>query len=169
MMFAALFVEEMVGLIAGKELDGKPRLARLISLGLLLAFSAAVVNMPWPRWNDRPLRAAMRYNLGIALAGRGELDSAAREFEASLIIKDFYPEARFWLGKVLADSGKVRKAADEFEKSIALAPGYAPAHYELSLLYLKMSKEQGDEYYKKARAEMETAHRLAPGVFPKPK
>jgi tetratricopeptide (TPR) repeat protein len=168
MAFAALFAETLVQKY--RSWNDFPLFWRLLSvtpfLGLLALF-AVVSNSDRPRWNDRPLRSAMHYNLGIALAGRGDISGSEAEFSEALRIKDFYPEAHFWLGKIMIASGEPDQAVAEFEKSIKQAPAYAPAHYQLYLLYLKLSRYKGDGLHERALEHKRIAHQLEPDSFPK--
>jgi tetratricopeptide (TPR) repeat protein len=152
MVFVGLWVEEL----ARRWRERKSRALRLL---LLTAVLAVPLNLDWPAWNDRPLRSAMRYNLGIALAEKGREAAAEAEFRAALAIKEQYPEAHFWLGRTLAASGRNEAAAAEMEKSLAQSPGYAPAHFELYRLYRRLGRED------LARQHLSRARELAPGTF----
>jgi alkylation response protein AidB-like acyl-CoA dehydrogenase/4-amino-4-deoxy-L-arabinose transferase-like glycosyltransferase len=167
MAFAALFVETLVQKHrSGDDLSRAGRLLSLTPLLGLLALFAVASNLDRPRWNDRPVRSAMHYNLGIALAGRGDLSGSEAEFMEALRIKDFYPEAHFWLGKIMIASGEPDRAVAEFEQSVKQAPAYAPAHFELYLLYSRLSRHQGDDFHKRARSHKMIAHQLEPDTYP---
>jgi len=141
--------------------------ARLAGLAALAAACALVVNMPWPKWNDRPLRSAMRYNLGIALAEKGDYRAAESELRAALEIKDYYPEAHLLLAKVFEARGEIDSAIAELELCLQQAPDYAPAHYDLFRLYAKKSRGN-DRRLQKAMEHLERAHLLDPSTFPPP-
>lgn len=167
MCLAALSVEECIKRYrAGK--GKKTGLSPFLPLAALIVVFALFVNVPWPRWNDRPLRSAMHYNLGLAFAQKSEWPIAESELRESLRIKEFYPEAHFWLGQVMVGAGRMDDAAKEFEACLGQAPSYAPAHYELFRLYSGLSQKPGDEHHKKSILHLEKAHRLAPQVFPAP-
>ncbi len=167
MCFAAFTLEELYRGIREFKTSGRG-LARLAAMAALVGICAFLVNMPWPKWNDRPLRSAMHYNQGMALYKKHSYDAARQELQKALAIKAHYPEAHFWLGKVYEQTGQHKQAAEHYERSIEQAPSYAPAHYELGRLYLHMSAEKGDRYHRRARVRLEKAHRLAPRIFPRP-
>jgi tetratricopeptide (TPR) repeat protein len=166
-VLAGLCLETMV-----MRLRGPVGWRAAMPLFALLAICAAVVNMPWPAWNDRPLRSAMRYNLGLALAEKGRWEDAERELRAAVAIKDHYPEAHFWLGQSLLAQNRGKEAAAEFRLCRDQAPDYAPASYALYQVYLAMAgaapagSEERQEFLQRAWEALHQAHLLAPELYP---
>lgn len=163
---AAFWIGELTGAVRGTK--GRPPGLSLASLVVPLVFFAVIVNMPLPRWNDRPLRSAMQYNLGIAMAMEGEWDAAESSLRSALDIKANYPEAHFWLGKVMEGQGRIEAAAAEFERCVEQDPGFALAHFELYRLYLARSESPGDEFEVRAMEHLKTANLIDPKAFPAP-
>lgn len=169
MTFLALVIEEVESRLRENYAAGlRAQLRSLAPVLAMLAIFAFLSNMPWPAWNDRPLRSAMHYNLGIALFEKNNLPGAAAEFQEALKIKDFYPEAHFWLGKIMISSEKMSAAAAEMEEAVKQAPAYAPAHYELSRIYARLSRQKGDDYWVRSQRQAAIAHRIEPMVYPSP-
>ncbi|MFO8056400.1 MAG: glycosyltransferase family 39 protein [bacterium] len=164
MCFAALTLQTLYRAIRDSR-NSRHGLARAGAITALVLLCAFLVNMPWPRWNDRPLRSALHYSQGIELFENRSLNTARRELTKALKIKPRFPEARFWLGKVEEEAGRNKEAIRHYKECIRQAPYYAVAHYELGRLYLDMSKDKGDLYYRKAEKHLEKARKLAPGVF----
>lgn len=152
-LFAALAVEQTLAWA------GSGKWQRAAATVLVVGLLAVAVNVDWPKWNDRPLRSAMRYNLGIALFEQGKYQGAEGEFRAAVEIKDNYPEAWFWLGRTLSVLGRPKGSTEALEKSIEQAPGYAPAHLELARRYAELGDQD------KARRHLQIARELAPGLF----
>jgi tetratricopeptide (TPR) repeat protein len=75
-----------------------------------------------------------RYNLGTALEGRGLLDAAAREYEATLRINPGHTAARLNLGHIRQQQGRVAEAETLYRETVRLAPGDADAWNNLGAL-----------------------------------
>ena len=136
-------------------------------------FFSVLVNMPWPDWNDRPLRSAMQYNLGIALHEQGDYDEAVEAFDRAISIKAFYPECHLWRGLSLMKNDKLELAEESFQRSLQQEPDSAMAHYELRRALVLRAKRTRDREQKKALAEKALYHwkkarDLAPGIYPEP-
>ncbi len=78
--------------------------------------------------DDRALRetgsttfANAHYNLGVALAGQGQIEAAIASFQRAAEIKPDFLEAHFNLGNVLAGRGQVDAAVAHFQKALRLA------------------------------------------------
>ncbi len=141
------------------------RQRRYVALGASLAgffFLLWLTNADLARWNDRPLRAAMHYNLGLAFSRAHRFEDAAREFQAAVGIKDDFPEAHLALGNALAVSGREREAVNEYHIAILQEPGLAEAHYNMALTFVRLNEKE------KAKLHFEYAHALAPEIFPAP-
>ena len=72
-------------------------------------------------------------NLGVALVGCGQVDSAIAHFQKSLEIKPDYTEAHNNLGLALAGRGQVDSAIVHYQKALEIKPDFAQAHYNLGL------------------------------------
>jgi len=64
-----------------------------------------------------------RVNLGIALAGSGDLARAEEQFRAAADLAPDDPEIPYNLGVALAIGGRRRAAEEAFREALALAPG----------------------------------------------
>jgi len=72
-------------------------------------------------------------NLGIILAGRGQLDDAVVAFEEALNIRPDDAKAHNNLGDILMRRGQVEDAMPHFRKALKINPNYAEAHYNLGI------------------------------------
>ena len=77
--------------------------------------------------------ADAHYNLGAALARRGQIDEAVAQYRSALKIEPDYAMAYNNLGLALADRGQVDEAIVQYRKALEIAPGCAKAHYNLGL------------------------------------
>ena len=69
-----------------------------------------------------PTTREAHYNLGVALAGRGQVDSAIAHYQKALEIKPDYAEAHNNLGNVLLGLGQWDEALKHFRKVVELSP-----------------------------------------------
>ncbi len=79
----------------------------------------------WPGY------AEAHYNLGNALAGRGQVDAAIAHYQKVLEIKPNNAETLNNLGYALARRGEFDKAIAHFQKSLEIKPDSAEIHYNL--------------------------------------
>jgi 4-amino-4-deoxy-L-arabinose transferase-like glycosyltransferase len=133
-----------------------PPLARALAALLLLA---VFCNADLVRWNDRPLRAAMHLDLGLAFVRHQRYPEAEAELREALRIKDQFPEAHLSLGNVLALEKKEAQAIHEFVIALLQQPDYAEAHYNLGLTYRRLGRPEP------AAEHFAEAHRLAPSLY----
>jgi len=70
-------------------------------------------------------------DLGVDLAGRGEVGAAIFQYQKALEIKPDYAEAYNNLGNVLAGHGQAVAAITDFQTALEIKPDYAEAHYNL--------------------------------------
>ena len=96
-------------------------------------------------------------NLGEALATKGQVDGAIRQFQEAIQIEPNYPDDQNNLGIALGGKGQIDEAIGHFQEAIRLKPDFADAHYDLGVA-LGM-KGQVDE----AILQYQTAIRLKPG------
>jgi tetratricopeptide (TPR) repeat protein len=80
---------------------------------------------------ENPACWLAHYNLGNALADRGQVDLAIAHYRKALEIKPDYAEAHYNLGNALAGRGQVDLAIAHYRKALEIKPDYAEAHYNL--------------------------------------
>jgi protein O-mannosyl-transferase len=74
------------------------------------------------------------FNLGIVLAGRGQVDEAIAHYQKVLEIKPDYTEAHYNLGVVLAGRGQIDEAIAHYQKALEITPDYAKACNNLGII-----------------------------------
>ena len=88
-------------------------------------------------WRDTVDKAPDNFrghnNLGLALAGRGQIDEALAHYQTALKIKPDYAEARNNLGAALAGCGRLGEALPHYQRALEIKPDYAEAHNNLGL------------------------------------
>lgn len=72
-----------------------------------------------------------RYYLGLALANKGDLSAAIKEYQEVLAINPSYFEAHNNLGGVLANKGDLDAAIKAFQAALTINPNYFEAHNNL--------------------------------------
>src|SRR2546430_7580181 len=77
------------------------------------------------------------HNLGMALAKRGDIDSAAHEFAAAIRLRPGYADAHYDLGVALLGERKPDEAVAEFTRTLDLDPHHADAHQALGNLLVQ--------------------------------
>jgi tetratricopeptide (TPR) repeat protein len=98
----------------------------------------------------------VRKGLGIALATKGQIDEAIRQFQEVIRLKPDDTEAHYNLGIALARKGQTEEAIRQFQEAIRLKPDYTKAHYNLGDALAR--KGQTDE----AIRQFQEAIRLKP-------
>jgi tetratricopeptide (TPR) repeat protein len=73
------------------------------------------------------------FNVGVALAGRGQVDAAIDHYQRALEIKPDYAEAHNNLGSALAGRREMDAAIVHYRKAIEIRPAYAEAHNNLGV------------------------------------
>jgi protein O-mannosyl-transferase len=107
----------------------------------------------------KPDFADAHYNLGVALAGAGQLEAAVAQYRETLRLDPGFLRARLNLGSALAAGGRTPEAMDAYRQAIAAEPGYAEAHYNLGTLL------SGSGRRVEAAAKFREAIRLDPGYL----
>jgi tetratricopeptide (TPR) repeat protein len=114
-----------------------------------------ILNYSQPRRLEKEMRFASvavalqaqspgaRYNLGLALHNKGQLDEAIPEYREAIRIKNDYAEAHLQLGDALADKGRLDEAIAEYREAIRIKKDFAEAHDNLGRALL--DKGQLDE------------------------
>jgi Flp pilus assembly protein TadD len=72
-------------------------------------------------------------NLGEALAVKGDIDGAIRQFQEAIQIETDYPDAQNNLGIALGGTGRLDEAIQHFQEAIRYRPNYAEAHHNLGV------------------------------------
>jgi len=72
-------------------------------------------------------------NLGLALAGRGQVDAAITHYQKALELKPSSSNAHNNLGLALAQKGQADEAIANFQKAVEIKPDYANAHQNLGV------------------------------------
>jgi tetratricopeptide (TPR) repeat protein len=80
------------------------------------------------------------YNLGTALAARGQLDEALDDFREALQIRPDYAEAHNNLGIILVMRGNLEEAIQHFHEALRFRPNYADAHLNLGFALVSQGK-----------------------------
>ena len=77
-----------------------------------------------------------RYNLGVALAEKGDYRGAQTHLERAIALDPNYSEAHAELGVVLMNQGNDEAARDHLERAIELAPNDALPHLTMGQVWL---------------------------------
>jgi tetratricopeptide (TPR) repeat protein len=87
----------------------------------------------------------INYNLGVALAEKGDLDAAIREYQEALRVNPNFTEAHTNLGIALANKGNPDAAIREFREALRISPNEAKirSDLELALSQKRMQNEHG--------------------------
>lgn len=161
-LLPALSVLAALGLAKlGEYLKQKRWLNAVIAVILLAAF-AWLSNARLVKWNDRPLRAGMRLNLGLAMSEKGRFADAAKTLAEAVEIKPSSAEARLALANALALSGRPEESLKHYQAALFFEPELAEAHYDLGLTLLKLHQPES------AYDHFAQAHQLKPEIFPAP-
>ena len=109
--------------------------------------------------NANPERPEPHTLLGTIARGRGDLDSAEREFRESLRCQPDDAAANDNLGDLLFQRGSYNEAEFYLEKAIDADPEYVEAHHHFGRLLAVMNQ------FSRAVAELKEAARKSPGDF----
>jgi hypothetical protein len=109
-LFAALAIFVSVGLAKIADFIREKNWINLLAALVLFALFAWLSNAPIVKWNDRPLRASMRYNLGLAMMEKERYKDATEVLQAAVDIKPSYPEAQLALANALALSNRAEES-----------------------------------------------------------
>ena len=90
-------------------------------------------------------------NLGLALAGRGQVDEAIAHYRKALEIKPDDVEAHTNLGNALAGSGQFEEAIAHYRKALEIKPDFAEIHANLGNALAGSGQfEEAIAHYRKA-------------------
>jgi Flp pilus assembly protein TadD len=106
-------------------------------------------------WKDSvkksPHQFRQNYNLGIALASRGNVDDAIKQYGIALKFNPAHAKTYYGLGNALARKGDARAAIYNYNKALEINPNYLEAHYNKSRILLNQGKiEEAVDSYQKA-------------------
>jgi len=110
-------------------------LALLVGLGTLTWFQsrmyADVATLYRTTIDRNPTCWMAHNNLGLALAGRGQVDEAIAHYQQALTIKPDLATAYYNFAFVLAHLGRLDEAIAHYRKGLDFKPEDAEAHYQL--------------------------------------
>ena len=100
------------------------------------------------------------YNLGTALATRGQLDEALDDFREALQIRPDYAEPHNNLGIILVMRGNLEEAIQHFHEALRFRPNYADAHLNLGFALVSQGKfdEANQQYWEVLRLAPDNAY-----------
>jgi len=128
------------------DLCGRWRYGRIALAGAAAAILAALLAVAYVQtgyWKDSlslwtravactPGNQTAHDNLGILLAGQGNLDEAIPHFERAIQLKPDYAKAYYNLGTAFARQGRLPEAIPQFERAVQLNPAYLQARMSLA-------------------------------------
>ncbi len=106
----------------------------------------------WTRTLARTSRNWLaHYNLGVALAGRGQVDEAIAHYRKALEIEPNSAATHSNLGMALAGRGQVDEAITHYRKALEIQPNRAEAHHNLgTILAGRGQVDEAIAHYRKA-------------------
>jgi tetratricopeptide (TPR) repeat protein len=134
-------------------------LTLLLSLGLFAAPARAQGGGPLPGAPNNA--AADAYERGERLLQRGELESAAEEFDKAAKLAPLFHLAHFASGNALARAGKGREAEKRYRNTVAVAPRFAPGWNALGVVLLSQDRVEAAVKAFSRALRADPKHRLA--------
>jgi tetratricopeptide (TPR) repeat protein len=125
--------------------DRRGRRAALVVSGAVLLALAALTSLRNRDWRDDvalfgsaarvdPRSATARFNLGLALAERGDVPSARAEWLRAVALEPAHVDSLVQLGVLEAEQGRLPEARRWFGRALAAAPADAEANFNMALL-----------------------------------
>lgn len=81
-------------------------------------------------------------NLGVALAGQGNLDRAIWHYSQAVIIEPDYVGARLNLASALAQRDRLQEAIAHYSEVLRIKPDYADAHYNMGNALIRLCEPE---------------------------
>jgi tetratricopeptide (TPR) repeat protein len=125
-----------LGAALGRRLFPVAVIAAAAALALLSARRTRVYDSAFAFWSDVaakvPGNAGAWNNLGIILAGRGDVRGATEDYLRALSIAPNYAYAHYNLGNCLKTSGHPAEAVEQYEKALRYQPADPSIHYNMA-------------------------------------
>ncbi len=163
---AAVAAAVVLGIYAFSEALAYSARGRAALHGCMLAsVGFALAILTWQRNNDyrdplliwqgvvaqRPNNPHAHNNLGIELAGRGQVDEANAHYRMALEIRPGFAKARSNLGLALAGRGQVDEAIAHYRRALEIEPDDVAAHTNLgNALAGRGQVDEAIAHYRKA-------------------
>ncbi len=136
-------------LVGSRAREGAAIAAVAVTAGVCASLTVAQV----PHWRDsttlfeRALAVTdgnylAHYNLGTALAKRGETDAALEHFEATIRLQPEHANAHVAAGAALLAKGRAEDAAARLERAIELDSSLVLAHLNLGMAQLSQGRAE---------------------------
>lgn len=106
----------------------------------------------------RPGNVRARTSLGVALAGRGQLDEAVTHYRQAIAARPTYGDAHYNLGNALLHSGQPQEAAGHYRRALEVDPTDAMAHTNLGVALRQLGQPEA------AQRHLHEAVRLDPNL-----
>ena len=91
------------------------------------------------------------YNLGILLAGQGDIDQAIDHYQSAVALRPAYLEAHYNLGRLLVEQGRADEAVAHYEKAVEINPGDPEAQNNLGVTLFGIGRvDDAIVHYQKA-------------------
>ena len=144
MFFILIFVVSVYRFVSPKWIGG----ALLCAVAIIFSVWTFQRNMVWgddvALWKDcvikSPHQSRQHYNLGAALARKGELDDAIKNYNTALKIDPDYVKAYYNLGNALAQKGDAEASIYNYRKALQLNPDFFEAYYNIGRILSNQGK-----------------------------
>ncbi len=132
-----------------------------LSAGIASARRVGVYGSPFAFWSDvvlkNPGNAGAWNNLGLVLAGQGDLRGASEDYRRALALAPAFADAHANLGVALAATGNPAEAAENIRAALRYRPEDASLHLNLGRALAALGRRMD------AVGELREATRLDPG------
>lgn len=155
MFFILIFVSSVYRFVNSKWIWG----ALLCTVAIIFSVWTYQRNIVWSDdvklWEDcvikSPHKPRQHYNLGVALARKGNFDDAIGYYLTALKIKPDYLEAYYNLGNALARKGDAKAAIYNYRKALQLNTDFFKSYYNIArILYNQGQIGEAIHNYQKA-------------------
>jgi tetratricopeptide (TPR) repeat protein len=149
-----LIVGTAAGLVEGWDRARRGRLFRGAAWTIpVLAVLLVLVDANLYHIDRTKAFAQVHYRLGLIYGDRGDVESAAAEYQLAIEIDPSYPKSYLNLGALLAQSGRYEDAERVFRSALAIDPAYQAAKVNLGMALV------GEGQMKEGIAELRAATR----------